>query len=316
MAKKVILDCDPGMDDSVAIILAAKSPALELLAVTTTHGNYPVAVTNSNARKALELVGRDDIPVASGMSRPMVREAPSDPFTHGDDGQAEAHLPEPTADLDPRHAVDVIIDLVKANWGDVDVVVTGPMSNVAMALVKEPSITHGIRRIVAISGAFGLTPAAFRNATGDNPMSEWNVYVDPEAADVVYRSGVQLLAIGLDVATYFDVDFSDEDLAKLRGSDKAEAQFLARAIGFVRGRGYGAYCAVIDAMAVAAAADPTLLDTMHGRVGIATGEPLTRGMTVLDAREHHGWGSLPLIEIAKDADYPRFLNAVLDGVLA
>lgn len=315
MAKKVILDCDPGMDDSVAIILAAKSPELDLLAVTTTHGNYPVAVTNVNARKALELVGRGDIPVASGMSRPMVRESPSDPFTHGDDGQAEAHLPEPRVELDPRHAVDVIIDLVKENWGELELIVTGPMSNVAMALVKEPSIANGIRRIIAISGAFGLTEAAFRNATGDNPMSEWNVYVDPEAADVVYRSGVQLLAIGLDVATHFDVDFVDEDLERLEVSDKAEARFLARAIGFVRGRGYGAYCAVIDAMAVAATADPTLLSTIHGRVGIATGDALTRGMTVLDARAHHGWAHLPLIEIAKDADYPRFLRAVIDGVL-
>lgn len=316
MAKKVILDCDPGMDDSVAIALAVKADALELLAVTTTHGNYPVDVTSTNALKVLEMLGRHEVPVAKGMSRPMVRKSPEDPFTHGGDGQAENNLPRPSLELDPRHAVDLIIDLVRENWGEIEIITTGPMTNLAMAIIKEPGIVPGIKGVTAISGAFGVTEAAFANATGDNPMSEWNVFVDPEAAELVYGSGIPLLAIGLDVATYFDVDFSDEDLARLESAGKPEADFLLKAIRFVRGRGYGAYCAVIDCMAVAAVADPSLVDSFEGRVGIATEGALTLGMTVLESRHHHGWTHLPLVRIARGADYPRFLETVVSNVVA
>lgn len=315
MAKKVMLDCDPGMDDSVAIVLAAKSAELELLAVTTTHGNYPVDVTSINALKVLEMLSLRDIPVARGMSRPMVRKAPEDPFTHGSDGQAENNLPQPTLQLDPRHAVDLIIDVVRDNWGDVEIITTGPMSNLAMAIVKEPGIVEGIKGVTAISGAFGVTEAAFANATGGNPISEWNVFVDPEAAELVYNSGIVLHVIGLDVATYFDVDFTDDDLARLESSGKPEADFLLQAIRFVRDRGYGAYCAIIDCMAVAAVADPSLIESFEGRVGIATKEELTLGMTVLEARRHHGWTHLSAVQIAKSADYPRFLERVVSTVV-
>lgn len=243
--KKIILDCDPGMDDSMAIVMAAKSEALDVLAVTTVNGNYPVDVTSKNARKVLELLGRTDIPAARGMAGPIIRKSPPDPFTHGKDGQAEAYLPEPSMPLADLDAVDLIIELVKANPGEVTLIATGPMSNIAMAMIKAPEIKEMIPEIVAISGAFGLNKYAFLNATGDTPQSEWNVYVDPEAAKVVYESGVRLVALGLDVATYFDVNFSDADVKRLEESDKKEADFLANAIRFVKKRGFDAYCTVI-----------------------------------------------------------------------
>ena len=110
--KKIILDCDPGMDDSMAIVMAVKSEALDVLAVTAVNGNYPVDVTSKNARKVLELLGRTDIPAARGMAGPIIRKSPPDPFTHGKDGQAEAYLPEPTMPLADLDAVDLIIQLV------------------------------------------------------------------------------------------------------------------------------------------------------------------------------------------------------------
>ena len=313
--KKIILDCDPGMDDSMAIIMAAKSPAVDLLAVTAVNGNYPVDVTSTNARKIMELLDITDIPVARGMEKPIVRESPKDPFTHGVDGQAENFLPDPKLPLSEKHAVDLIIDLVKENPGEITLVATGPMSNVAMAITKAPEIKPMIKEIVAISGAFGLNKYAFLNATGDTPQSEWNVYVDPEAAKIVYESGIPLVALGLDVATYFNVNFTDDDIKLLDESDKKEAKFLRQAIRYNGNRGFDAYCTVIDCMAVAYAIDPTLVETMKVRVGVETKDGLTLGMTVVERRHHFVWEQLPLIEIGCNADYGRFLKLLLGLVL-
>lgn len=144
--------------------------------------------------------------------------------------------------LHPLHAVDLIIDLVKKNPGEITILCTGPMSNLARAIVKEPEIKPLIAGVIAISGAFGLNKYSFLNATGDTPQSEWNVYVDPEAAELVYNSGIPLVALGLDVATHFDVNFSSDDLRLFTESGRKEANFLAQAIRFVNGRGFEAYC--------------------------------------------------------------------------
>jgi purine nucleosidase/pyrimidine-specific ribonucleoside hydrolase len=314
--KKILLDCDPGMDDSMAIVMACKSPELDLVAITTVNGNYPVDITSVNALKILELLGRTDIPVGRGMAHPIVRESPKDPFTHGEDGQGNANLPAPTMKISDSHAVGMIIDLVKAHPHELTLVATGPLSNIAMAITQAPEIKPLIKEIVAISGAFGLNQYSFLNATGDTPQSEWNVYVDPEAAKLVYSSGIPFTAIGLDVATNFGVDFSDGDIAQLKASDNKEARFLINAIGFVRGRGFDAYCAVIDCMAVGYAIDPELVATRDAHVGVETKDGLTLGMTVRDGRHHHVWTQLPAIRIAVDADYAKFLDLLKSLVLA
>lgn len=313
--RKIILDCDPGMDDSMAIVMAVKSSELDVQAITTVSGNYPVDVTSTNARKVLELLDETDIPVARGMANPIIRKSPSDPFTHGKDGQAEAFLPEPTMKLSKLDAVDLIIDLVKKNPGEITLISTGPMSNIAMAMIKAPEIKEMIPEIIAISGAFGLNKYAFLNATGDTPQSEWNVYVDPEAAKVVYESEVKLVALGLDVATYFDVNFNDDDIKKLGQSDRKEAAFLLNAIKFVNGRGFDAYCTVIDCMAVAYAIDSGLVETMDAHVGVETKDGLTLGMTVIDRRHHFVWEDLPYIKVGCKAECGKFLNLLLKLVL-
>ena len=313
--KKIILDCDPGMDDSLAIIMAAKSRDLELLAVTSVNGNYPVDVTFTNARKTLELLGRTDIPVARGLAKPIFRDTPKDPFSHGKDGQAEAFLPKPSFPGDSRHAVDLIIELVRKYPGEVTILCTGPMSNLALAIMKDPAIVPMIAEVIAISGMFGFNEYAFRNATGDTPQSEWNVYVDPEAADVVYRSGVKLTAIGLDAATHFDTDFTEEDYLTFRSSVRKEARFLANAISFVNSRGFGSYCAVIDGVAVAYAIDSSVVETVIGHVGVETKDGLTLGMTVMDRRHHFVWEHLPLITVGWHTDAEKFLQIVRELVL-
>lgn len=313
--KKIILDCDPGMDDSMAIVMACKSDTLDVKAITTVNGNYPVDVTAENARKILEMLDKTDIPVGKGMPVPMVRKTPKDPFTHGTDGQAENFLPKPKMPLDKRHAVDLMIDTIRANPGEIHIVATGPMSNIAIAMVKAPEIKEMIAGIYAISGAFALNKYAYGNATGDSPQSEWNVYVDPEAAKIVYESGVPLVALGLDVATHFDVNLTDDDMKKLAESKNPEAKFLLQAIRFVNGRGFEAYCTVIDCMAVGYAIDQTLVETIKGHVGIETQSELTLGMTVLDSRHHHVWKHLPIVEIGEKADCKRFLQMLMGLVL-
>ena len=313
--KKIILDCDPGMDDSMAIVMAAKSEEIDLLAVTTVNGNYPAEVTASNARKILELIGRTDIPVAKGMSEPMVRPVAKDPFTHGADGLANANLPDPKMPLCNKHAVNLIIDLVKDNPNEVTLVCTAPLSNIGMALKMAPEIKPLIKEIVAISGAFGLNQASFLNATGDTPQSEWNVYVDPEASKIVYESGIPFKAIGLDIATYFNVDFTEKDIEMFGSSNRREANFIANAIHFVKGNGYGAYCTCIDCMAVAYVIDESIVSFDKALVSVITDDGPCLGMTVRDGRHHHIWKNLPVVDIAIDADYRRFLNLLRDLLL-
>ena len=210
----------------------------------------------------------------------------------------------------------MIIETVKKNPGEITILCTGPMSNLAMAITKAPEIKDMVAGVIAISGAFGLNRYAFANATGDTPQSEWNVYVDPEAAKIVYESGIPLVALGLDVATHFDVNFSEEDIQAFADSKNPEAHFLHQAIKFVHGRGFEAYCTIIDCMAVGYAIDPTLVETIKGHVGVETQSPLTLGMTVLDGRHHHGWTHLPVVEIGAKADCGRFLNLLKELVLA
>ncbi len=314
--KKIIIDCDPGMDDSAAIIMACKSKELEVMAITTVNGNYPIEVTSENALKILEMIGRTDIPVGRGMGKPMTRPIPPDPFTHGVDGLAENNLPTPKTKLCPKHGVDLIIETIKANPGEIEVLCLAPMTNLAMAMIKAPEIIPMISGVYAISGMFGLNKYAFLNATGDTPQSEWNVYVDPEAAEIVYNSGVNLVALGLDIATHFDVNLTDKDLADLENSKNPEAKFLRQAIRYTNNRGFEAYTAVIDCMAVGYAIDPTLIETFKARVGIETKGELTLGNTVIDLRHHHVWENLPMITVGKKADYGRFLRLLMELVLA
>lgn len=315
MSKKILIDTDPGMDDALAIVLAVKSAAVEVLGISSVAGNYPIEVTTRNALKTLELLGRTEIPVARGMGKPLARPLAKDPFSHGSDGMAETHLPEPRTAPSPAHGVDQIIDMVKANPGEVTIITLGPFTNLAMALMKAPEIVPLVVEVVSIAGSFGLNKYAFANATGDTPQSEWNVFVDPEAARQVFESGVKLRAVGLDVATHFDINFTDEQLAALKNSPRREANMAEKMVRFVQGRGFESYCVLIDSMAVAAVIDPSLIGTVKARVGVETRGELTLGQTVADFRHHHGWMHLPEIDVASSADYGRFLELVMTTVL-
>ncbi len=179
MRQKIILDCDPGHDDAIALLLAAHHPALELLAVTTVAGNQSIEKTTQNALKVCSLANIRNIPIAMGMDRPLVRPARHASDIHGVTGMDGPNVPEPDIELAPQHAVDLLIELLMNSVGDITLIPTGPLTNIATAIRREPAIVPKIRAISLMGGAIGIG-----NVT---PSAEFNLWFDPEAASIVFR---------------------------------------------------------------------------------------------------------------------------------
>lgn len=312
--KKVIIDTDPGIDDAVAIMFALASGKLDVLALTAVSGNLQADGASANARKILSLVGVDTIPVAKGPQTPLNRPYPRDPFSHGDDGLANLGVGASTLPEDPRPAYELIVDLVNRHPGDITILGLGPLTNLALAVQADPALPQKVSELIIIGGSYGLHAVGTERATGDNPASEWNIYVDPDAAKIVFEAGFNLLAIGLDVATHPKVDLSAGHRARLAASSKLSAWFLNGVCRFVEDRGFGSYCGLIDALAVAAALDRALFSTQHLKVGIETKGELTLGETVVDRREHFRWNHLPTVEVASDVDSERFFDLLLTAI--
>jgi purine nucleosidase len=194
MVRRIIIDTDPGQDDAVAILLALASPEdFDVLGIVAVAGNVPLALTEKNARRLVELAGRTDVPVFAGCMRPMVRPLRTAEHVHGRTGLDGYQLPEPSVPLAQKHGVDFIVDTVMAAPEDaITLCALGPLTNVAMALIKQPAIARRLSQIVMMGGAYfevgNITPAA-----------EFNIHVDPQAADVVFRSGIRLTVAPLDL---------------------------------------------------------------------------------------------------------------------
>ena len=191
--RKIIIDTDPGQDDAVAILLALASPELEVLGITAVAGNVPLALTEKNARKICELAGKPKTKVFAGAIRPLLRQLVTAEEVHGKTGLNGPHLPEPTMPLEDQHAVDFIVEtLMQEASGSVTLCALGPLTNVALALIREPRIAPRIKEIVLMGGGF---------FEGGNvtPTAEFNIYVDPHAAEIVLKSGVPIVMMPLDV---------------------------------------------------------------------------------------------------------------------
>ena len=192
MAKTpLIIDCDPGKDDAVALLMAFASPEIELLAITTVAGNVGLDKTSRNALRICELGGRAHMAVHAGCPRPMLKPLGTAVRVHGEDGLAGAALPDPVMALRPDHAVDFLVDSLMASAGDITLAALGPLTNLALAIIKQPEIIPRLREIVLMGGA----------CSGGNvtPYAEFNIHTDPHAAAVVFGAGAPLTIIGLDV---------------------------------------------------------------------------------------------------------------------
>jgi inosine-uridine nucleoside N-ribohydrolase len=269
----ILLDCDPGHDDAIALLLALASPELDLLGVTTTYGNQTLEKTTSNALRVLELVGRDDVPVAAGSDRPLTRPLVVAAHVHGESGLDGPSLPDARGAPASDDAVTFIAERLESESAPVTIVATGPLTNVARYLAKYGS--GGIDRIVLMGGAI-----AEGNFT---PAAEFNVWCDPEAAAAVFASGLDVTMMGLDVTHQALLGPAVE--ARLRDAGRIGAFVADLNVFFTRyhHETYGWDGAPIhDAVAVAHVIRPNLVETRHRNVQVELESELCRGRTVVD----------------------------------
>lgn len=277
MPRKIIIDTDPGQDDAVAILLALASPELEVLALTAVAGNVPLALTERNARQIVELARRDT-PVHAGCDRPLTRKLVTAEHVHGKTGLDGIPLPDPTHPLHPRHAVDYLIDTLRAHPpGTITLCPLGPLTNLAAAFTRAPDIIPKVAEIVLMGGGCfeggNITPAA-----------EFNIYVDPEAADIVFKSGIPLVVMPLDVT--HKALTSRSWVEEMRALATPVGQAVAAWTDFFERfdtAKYGSEGAPLhDPCVIAYLLEPSLFTGRHINVEVELASPLTLGMTVAD----------------------------------
>lgn len=277
MALPVILDCDPGHDDAIALILALASPELKVLAVTTSAGNQTPDKTLNNTLRILTLLGRDDIPVAAGAPKPLARELIIADSVHGESGLDGPKLPDPAFASVAMTALELMARCLRESPEPVTLVPTGPLTNIALLLAAHPELKQKIARIVLMGGAAG--------AGNWTPAAEFNIYVDPEAADMVFKSGLPITMCGLDVT--HEAQVMDEDIERVRTITNPVAQCVAGLLDFFmiyhRDPKWGfAGAPLHDPCTIAWLLAPALFHGVECRVDIETGGTHTRGMTVVD----------------------------------
>lgn len=298
----VIIDCDPGHDDMVAIMLACADPALHLLGVTTVAGNQTGEKTFANAQRTLTLIGRTDIPVARGADKPLLRKLTVAPEFHGQSGLDGADLPVSTMQPRDCHAVDLLEELLASSERPVTLIPTGPLTNIALLLLKNPAIGVKIERIVLMGGAV--------NDSNTTPAAEFNIYVDPEAAHIVFSSGLPLTMIGLDVTNKALISF--EKITEIGAIGGPVTRVVAPLLEFFGGANreiFGIEGAPLhDALAVASVIDPAVVKTRMVNVVIETAGEYTRGRTVADL--YGVTGRAPNVAVALQVDNPLFVEMI------
>ena len=298
--RPVILDCDPGIDDAVALLLAARAPELDLRAVTVVAGNVGLAHTSRNALRVLTLAGVE-VPVCAGASGPLFGPTVTADEVHGADGVLGLPVPEPAFPLSEEPAWDALYREARAWGGALEVVATGPLTNLGVALAKYSDLPRYLRRIVLMGGA-----TDFGNTT---PAAEFNIYADPEAAEMVFRSGIPVVMCGLDVTHKAYLTHADIDRIEALGTP--QASFAAATIRcgvewhekfLVPGAPMHDPCAMLYAL------EPELFTSLHCWVGVECRGAITRGRTVTDA--YSDAKRDPNTELVTDVDRAAFVEAL------
>lgn len=304
---KVILDTDPGIDDALAFILLKAMPEIELQAITVTHGNTSVEKCTTNALKLVELLGMQDIPVAIGADQPLVKALSVAEETHGDTGLGHAILPPPVVTTVQENAANLIIKIVNANPGEITILCIGPVTNLALALLKEPSLRKKIKNVVSMAGAIHYPG----NAT---PSSEYNVFCDPESFDILLRSGIDLTLVPLDVT--YQCIFTKDHLARLKGARADIENFIDRSTAFYM-EFHAEYqgiqgCAINDPLAAAILVKPELVSFRDYYVDIELHGEFT---TAKLSADHFGAsGKSPNAKVAMEVDVEGFMDFFIQRV--
>ncbi|WP_326654389.1 MULTISPECIES: nucleoside hydrolase [unclassified Streptomyces] len=280
MPVPIIIDCDPGHDDAVAIMLAAGDPAVDLLAITTVAGNQTVEKTTLNARRVCTVAGITDVPIAAGCAQPLVQPLLVADDVHGASGLDGPQFAEPTVDVVPEHAVDLIHRILTEHPEPVTLVPTAPLTNIALLLTRYPDSAAHIREIVLMGGS---TERGNRT-----PAAEFNIHVDPEAADIVFRSGVPITMCGLNVT--HQALATPDVLARLEGLGTELGRTCAQLLTFFASRyrrlwGFEAP-PLHDPVAVARVIDPAIVHCVEASVQVELRGQYTRGATVVDLHQY------------------------------
>ncbi|KQR24785.1 ribonucleoside hydrolase [Agreia sp. Leaf335] len=279
MPRKIILDCDPGHDDAIAILLAHGNPQIELLAVTTVVGNQTLEKVTRNALAVAEIAGIVGVPFAAGCPRPLVRTIEVAADIHGESGMDGPELPESSRELDGRHAVDLIIDTIMASEpGEITLVPTGGLTNIALAARKEPRIVSRVREVVLMGGGF--------HVGNWSATAEFNIIIDPEAAHIVFNESWPLTMVGLDLT--HQALATPEVRARIEAIGTAPSRFVGELLDFfastyLEAQGF-THPPVHDPCAVAYVIDPSVMTVRKTPLDVELTGTLTLGMTVADFR--------------------------------
>jgi purine nucleosidase len=305
-AVPTILDCDPGHDDMVAILVAAAHPSIDLLAITTVAGNGTLERTTHNARAVCSLAGIGDVPIAAGAAGPLVGSLRTAAHVHGESGLEGAELPDPDLPLAAEHAVDLTARLLHEAAEPVTLVPTGPLTNVALLLRTHPEVVERVREIVLMGGSTDVGNV--------EPLAEFNIHVDPEAADVVFSSGLPVTMCGLNVT--HQALATEAVLDRLRGLDTLLADTVVLLLGFFRDRYRDLWGLpappVHDPVAVARVIDPELVRCEEAHVAVELHGTHTRGATVCDRFGVRG--RTPNARVAMELDATGFWDLVVEAV--
>lgn len=305
--KKIIVDCDPGHDDAIALILASRAEDIMILGVTTVAGNSELNNTTRNARKILDYAGAYDVPVYAGCSAPMMRKLYrlTGAIIHGEDGLGGPSIPESVTPIEKEHGVDFIIRTLRESDEKIILVPTGPLTNIAMALIKAPDIKEKIEKIVIMGGAV-TDPGNITSA------AEFNIFVDPEAAKIVFSSGCTIYLNSLDIS--MKAVFYEEDIERLRAQGDKISSIVAQLLDFfaathVEHFGFKA-CPIHDALCIGVLIDESLIQYKKVFLDISINDPLTLGETVADL-----WGitgNEPNCYISTKVDREKFVQMITE----
>jgi purine nucleosidase len=299
--KRIIIDTDPGVDDSMAILLAFNSPELKVEGLTTVFGNTGSEITTLNGLRLVELAGHPEVPVARGVDTPMLRPYKGEGWrVHGRNGLGQVDFPLPKGQPDPRRAAQFIIDMVLANPGELTLVPLAPLTNIALAVLLEPRIVGLVKEVVLMGGAADSPGNA-------SPVAEANIHNDPEAAWIVFHAGWPITMVGLDV-THKTV-MNQAYMERLRAANNTHTDFIyaitQHYMQLYASRGVDGM-PVHDPSAVAYLIDPTLFTTRHAYVDVERYSPNHSGNTIPDWRGQRG--QEPNVNVCVDVDSPRLLE--------
>uniref|UniRef100_A0ACD5VCI6 Uncharacterized protein n=1 Tax=Avena sativa TaxID=4498 RepID=A0ACD5VCI6_AVESA len=314
--KKVIIDTDPGIDDAMAIFVALGSPELEVVGLTTIFGNVYTSLATRNALHLLEAAGRTDIPVAEG-SHVTVKKATKlriASFVHGSDGLGNQNFPPPTGKPVDQSAAAFLVKQANLYPGQVTVVALGPLTNLALAVELDPSFPSKIGQIVVLGGAYSVNGNV-------NPAAEANIFGDPDAADIVFTCGADILAVGINIT--HQVVLSDVDRKKLEQCDSKYARYLCKILGLYYDYHMDAYSTkgvyLHDPTALLAAVNPSLMTYTEGVVRVQT-DGIMKGLTVFDnTKKTYGeiteWSGKPTVKVAVTVDAPAVVELMMQRLM-